>query len=77
MFSRVRSAGLTPGDAPVYVNVYDLTPANGYFYWAGLGIFHSGIEELVPWKTEENNCREWMWCPIIPNADLVSYSKGI
>ncbi|KAH7835310.1 hypothetical protein Vadar_024936 [Vaccinium darrowii] len=28
----------------VYLNVYDLTPANGYFYWAGLGVFHTGIE---------------------------------
>lgn len=44
MFSKVRSAGLTPGSAPVYLNVYDLTPMNGYVYWAGLGIFHSGIE---------------------------------
>ncbi|CAN0872687.1 DeSI-like protein At4g17486 [Linum grandiflorum] len=32
------------GKAPVYLNVYDLTPANGYVYWAGLGIFHSGVE---------------------------------
>jgi hypothetical protein len=30
--------------APVYLNVYDLTPMNGYVYWVGLGIFHSGIE---------------------------------
>ncbi|CAA0831578.1 PPPDE putative thiol peptidase family protein [Striga hermonthica] len=29
---------------PVYLNVYDLTPINGYVYWAGLGIFHSGVE---------------------------------
>ncbi|KAK4794520.1 hypothetical protein SAY86_012514 [Trapa natans] len=29
---------------PVFLNIYDLTPANGYFYWAGLGIFHSGVE---------------------------------
>jgi hypothetical protein len=29
---------------PVYLNVYDLIPMNGYIYWAGLGIFHSGIE---------------------------------
>nr|GEY57387.1 hypothetical protein [Tanacetum cinerariifolium] len=32
------------GDSPVYLNVYDLTPVNGYAYWAGLGIFHSGVE---------------------------------
>eukprot|EP00249_Psilotum_nudum_P010846 c22804_g1_i1 orf=355-999(-) len=29
---------------PVYLNVYDLTTLNGYLYWMGLGIFHSGIE---------------------------------
>ncbi|KAL2651211.1 hypothetical protein R1flu_019339 [Riccia fluitans] len=29
---------------PIYLNVYDLTPMNGYVYWFGLGIFHSGIE---------------------------------
>jgi hypothetical protein len=29
---------------PIYLNVYDLTPANGYFYWLGLGIYHSGLE---------------------------------
>jgi hypothetical protein len=28
----------------VYLNVYDLTPMNGYVYWAGLGVFHSGVE---------------------------------
>lgn len=44
MFSKVPSAGLTPGNTPVYLNVYDLTPMNGYVYWAGLGIFHSGVE---------------------------------
>ncbi|CAN1255625.1 hypothetical protein LINPERPRIM_LOCUS9050 [Linum perenne] len=34
----------TRGDTPVYLNVYDLTTANGYVYWAGLGIFHSAVE---------------------------------
>ncbi|KAJ7539022.1 hypothetical protein O6H91_11G086200 [Diphasiastrum complanatum] len=29
---------------PVYLNVYDLTPMNGYIYWFGIGVFHSGIE---------------------------------
>lgn len=28
----------------VYLNVYDLTPANNYLYMFGVGIFHSGIE---------------------------------
>lgn len=30
----------------VYLNVYDLTPANNYLYVFGVGIFHSGIEGL-------------------------------
>lgn len=30
--------------APVYLNVYDLTPINGYAYWVGLGIYHSGVQ---------------------------------
>jgi len=30
----------------VYLNVYDLTPANNYLYMFGVGIFHSGIEGL-------------------------------
>ncbi|ERN08454.1 hypothetical protein AMTRI_Chr12g237240 [Amborella trichopoda] len=32
------------GAAPVYLNVYDLTPINGYAYWLGLGIYHSGVQ---------------------------------
>ncbi|OEL25994.1 DeSI-like protein [Dichanthelium oligosanthes] len=44
LFSKVRSDSPPPGNTPVHLNVYDLTPANGYVYWAGLGIFHSGIE---------------------------------
>ncbi|KAG6525219.1 hypothetical protein ZIOFF_015173 [Zingiber officinale] len=39
-----RLGSQTSGDAPVYLNVYDLTPINGYMYWAGLGIFHTGVE---------------------------------
>ncbi|CAN4127649.1 unnamed protein product [Withania somnifera] len=30
--------------ALLYLNIYDLTPVNNYLYWAGLGVFHSGIE---------------------------------
>ncbi|KAJ0604294.1 putative PPPDE peptidase domain, PPPDE putative peptidase domain superfamily [Helianthus annuus] len=37
-------AEFEPGNTPVYLNVYDLTPMNGYAYWAGFGIFHSGVE---------------------------------
>ncbi|KAG0462481.1 hypothetical protein HPP92_020957 [Vanilla planifolia] len=44
LFSKVRSTEKASGNAPVYLNVYDLTPLNGYVYWAGLGIFHSGVE---------------------------------
>ncbi|KAL9414949.1 hypothetical protein AB3S75_043254 [Citrus x aurantiifolia] len=44
MFPKVKSAEFGRGNAPVYLNVYDLTPANGYVYWAGLGIFHTGVE---------------------------------
>ncbi|KAJ8751655.1 hypothetical protein K2173_025814 [Erythroxylum novogranatense] len=32
------------GKVPVYLNVYDLTPINGYAYWLGLGIYHSGVQ---------------------------------
>ncbi|KAL9270122.1 DeSI-like protein [Drosera capensis] len=44
IFPKVKSAESSPGSAPVYLNVYDLTPVNGYVFWAGLGIFHTGIE---------------------------------
>ncbi|XP_010539054.1 PREDICTED: deSI-like protein At4g17486 [Tarenaya hassleriana] len=44
LFSKVKSSNCGPGRAPVYLSVYDLTPINGYIYWAGLGIFHSGVE---------------------------------
>ncbi|CAL9755979.1 unnamed protein product, partial [Musa acuminata subsp. burmannicoides] len=44
MFPKIWSASHTPGNAPVYLNVYDLPPMNGYMYWAGLGIFHTGVE---------------------------------
>ncbi|KAF6143680.1 hypothetical protein GIB67_021690 [Kingdonia uniflora] len=32
------------GSVPVFLNVYDLTPINGYAYWFGLGVYHSGVE---------------------------------
>ncbi|XP_022954105.1 deSI-like protein At4g17486 isoform X3 [Cucurbita moschata] len=34
----------TGGSVPVYLNVYDLTAINGYAYWFGLGVFHSGVQ---------------------------------
>ncbi|CAN6202304.1 unnamed protein product [Urochloa humidicola] len=39
--------GAAPAAAPstpVYLNVYDVTPANGYARWLGLGVYHSGIQ---------------------------------
>ncbi|KAL2249708.1 deSI-like protein At4g17486 [Sesamum indicum] len=44
LFSKVKSDNDDAKSTPVYLNVYDLTPVNGYVYWAGLGIFHSGVE---------------------------------
>ncbi|CAL5329137.1 hypothetical protein CsSME_00009460 [Camellia sinensis var. sinensis] len=44
MFPKVNSADYDPATTHVYLNVYDLTPANSYFYWAGLGVFHTGVE---------------------------------
>ncbi|XP_012067534.1 deSI-like protein At4g17486 isoform X2 [Jatropha curcas] len=34
------------GSVPVYLNVYDLTPINGYAYWFGLGVYHSGVQGI-------------------------------
>ncbi|CAN0922060.1 DeSI-like protein At4g17486 [Linum grandiflorum] len=44
LFPKPRAVDYGPDKAPVYLNVYDLTPMNGYVYWAGLGIFHSGVQ---------------------------------
>ncbi|XP_028066032.1 deSI-like protein At4g17486 isoform X1 [Camellia sinensis] len=44
IFPKVKKASYGPGNTPVYLNVYDLTHMNGYVYWAGFGIFHSGVE---------------------------------
>jgi hypothetical protein len=30
--------------APVYLNVYDLSDQNQYLYWAGVGVYHTGVE---------------------------------
>ncbi|CAL9004833.1 unnamed protein product [Prunus brigantina] len=32
------------GKVPVYLNVNDLTPINGYAYWLGLGVYHSSVQ---------------------------------
>lgn len=39
--------------APVYLNVYDLTPINGYAYWVGLGIYHSGVQGKAAFFAEK------------------------
>jgi deubiquitinase DESI2 len=44
-----RGAGVDAGAAPsssspVFLNVYDVTPANGYARWLGLGVYHSGVQ---------------------------------
>ncbi|XP_047327809.1 deSI-like protein At4g17486 [Impatiens glandulifera] len=44
IFPKVTPVDDTSLQTPVYLNVYDLTPMNGYMFWAGLGIFHSGVE---------------------------------
>ncbi|XP_010245553.1 PREDICTED: deSI-like protein At4g17486 [Nelumbo nucifera] len=44
MLCRVISRKRKTGSVPVYLNVYDLTPINGYAYWLGLGVYHSGVQ---------------------------------
>ncbi|CAH8330181.1 unnamed protein product [Eruca vesicaria subsp. sativa] len=44
MLCRRNSSFVDRGNVPVYLNVYDLTPINGYAYWFGLGVYHSGVE---------------------------------
>ncbi|KAJ8755158.1 hypothetical protein K2173_018956 [Erythroxylum novogranatense] len=44
MFCAKTSSCDEVGSVPVYLNVYDLTPMNGYAYWLGLGVYHSGVQ---------------------------------
>ncbi|XP_039052690.1 deSI-like protein At4g17486 isoform X2 [Hibiscus syriacus] len=44
MLCRKNSSCVETGSVPVYLNVYDLTPMNGYAYWFGLGVYHSGVQ---------------------------------
>lgn len=44
LLPKTKSDRFGPGETPVCLNVYDLTPMNNYVYWAGFGIFHSGVE---------------------------------
>ncbi|GFQ06741.1 desi-like protein at4g17486 [Phtheirospermum japonicum] len=48
MLCRKSSVKSGRGSVPVHLNVYDLTSANGYAYWLGLGVYHSGVEDLSP-----------------------------
>lgn len=67
LFRKVNSASHGPGKTPVYLNVYDLTPMNGYVYWAGLGIYHSGVEGTVLARMSSNLI---MLCLLILAYDL-------
>lgn len=42
--SLVQQTDIETNQATLFLNVYDLTPANNYLYWFGLGFYHSGIE---------------------------------
>ncbi|XP_044486500.1 deSI-like protein At4g17486 [Mangifera indica] len=44
MLCRKNSSFDDRGSVPVSLNVYDLTPFNGYAYWLGLGVYHSGVQ---------------------------------
>ncbi|XP_009614901.1 deSI-like protein At4g17486 [Nicotiana tabacum] len=44
MICRKNSVRCGRGTVPVYLNVYDLTSINGYAYWLGLGVYHSGVQ---------------------------------
>lgn len=44
MFIKSLAKKRNSGSTPVYLNVYDLTPINGYAYWFGLGVYHSGVQ---------------------------------
>uniref|UniRef100_A0A0A9D648 PPPDE domain-containing protein n=1 Tax=Arundo donax TaxID=35708 RepID=A0A0A9D648_ARUDO len=39
-----RGGGAEASSSPVFLNVYDVTPANGYARWLGLGVYHSGVQ---------------------------------
>ncbi|KAF8698019.1 hypothetical protein HU200_035526 [Digitaria exilis] len=45
--SAAGAAGEAPS-TPVFLNVYDVTPANGYARWLGLGVYHSGVQGTSP-----------------------------
>lgn len=70
MFPKAKSMDYDPGRTHVFLNVYDLTPVNGYFYWAGLGVFHTGVEGQLTQLILTNHhqsydlLQTWDWTPI-------------
>ncbi|KAF0901920.1 hypothetical protein E2562_011760 [Oryza meyeriana var. granulata] len=42
--------------SPVYLNVYDVTPANGYARWLGLGVYHSGVQGIGIFEVAPRRC---------------------
>ncbi|XP_057794946.1 deSI-like protein At4g17486 [Salvia miltiorrhiza] len=44
MLCRKSSVKSRRGSMAVNLNVYDLTSMNGYAYWLGLGVYHSGVQ---------------------------------
>jgi len=54
------------GSVPVFLNVYDISAVNGYAYWFGLGVYHSGVQGTVLFHTspclivETGRCRYQM-----------------
>lgn len=44
MLCRKSTVQISRGTVPVYLNVYDLASINGYAYWFGLGVYHSGVQ---------------------------------
>lgn len=45
--SLVEQTDIEKNQVMLFLNVYDLTPANNYLYWFGLGFYHSGIEGII------------------------------
>ncbi|KAF0914250.1 hypothetical protein E2562_027814 [Oryza meyeriana var. granulata] len=44
--SSVNAAGQSPDDTPVYLNVYDLTPMNGYFMVLNMHLEHTTTPQV-------------------------------
>lgn len=55
--ARGGGAGEAPSTTPVFLNVYDVTPANGYARWLGLGVYHSGVQGTFPFVSSVSRAR--------------------